>query len=142
MELALLVFFDGAAVLNVQLSLLHVHQVEFGFEFETQLDFLFVILHVLMELFLETEAEILLVGALLLKLFIKLLQLLDVGLEQFLVLKELVLLLFELALEFVHLLLVVRVDLSNHHLVVGRAAVLQQDRERFPEARDQRMSLS
>jgi len=120
-------------VLALQVPVQRMHVVELLLELEPELHLLLMSLDLLGELFLELLAEELLLQLLLLQLVLPLGKLVQGLLEVPLLLVSSLDLLIEVTFNVLDHLFVLLVELGDEHLVVGLAAVLQEDGEDSPD---------
>lgn len=116
-----------------------VHVVKLRFEFEPQLNLLFMVFSVLHVFFLKLKSHLPLAILFLLEIITESLQGFDVFLELHLILRLLIEFLLKLPLHAVHFLLMFLGNLGNKHAVIGLAAVFKQNREDLPDGSDYRV---
>ena len=111
------------------------HLVELGFELQTQLNFLLVVLCVLGVFLFKLKSHLTLVHSLFFERFRVLLEDFHVLLYDLLVVCLLLESCLVLIFELFNLLLVFLGNFLNEHSVISSTAILEQDRKNFPESR-------
>ena len=140
-SLQLVYVLEGPLVLALKVPVQRVHVVELLLELESELHLLLMSLDLLGELFLELLAEELLFQLLLLQLVLPLGQLIQGLLQVPLLLIRPLDLLIEVTFDVIYHLLVLLVELGDEHLIVGLAAVLQEDGKDTPEGGEQDVTI-
>ena len=118
-----------------------VHIVELGLELEPQLHLFLMIRRVLSEVLLQFQTHLLLIHHLSLQLFANLLLSVKIFFKNLLIVGLFLGLLLIVTVEFVKFGLVLLRNFTDQHTVVSAAAVLEQDRKDFPNARNYRILL-
>jgi len=130
---------EDALVASFEISVRRVHVVEFGLEFETQLNLFFMVLRILREVLLQLETHLFFVHHFSLKFLAHLLLGVQVLLQHLLVIGLLFRLLLVVTIELLQSGLVLFGNLTDKHAVICAAAIFKQDGKDFPNVRDQRV---